>query len=147
MHTLAPQFICLPAECSAGWIITEQPGLECSATFLLSGVSHSTAYRAELEGVYRLLQSVEYLDKNPDEIRIWCDNQEAIRSSTEKPTRRDVMRSDADLVLAIHKVKERFKSVSFRHVYSHQDTAKGRKRAQKADETKMNKVETGMKPQ
>ena len=59
------------------------------------------------------------MSKNPDEIRVWCDNQEAIRSSSEKLSRRDVMRADADLVLAIHKVKEKFKSVSRSNMFTH----------------------------
>ena len=46
---------------------------------------------------------------------------------------------DADLVLAIHKVKENFKSIKFEHVYSHQDTTNGRKKAQKAEKSKQSK--------
>ena len=64
---------------------------------------------------------------SPDEVKIWCDNKEAVaNSSLTNLSRRDVAKADADLVLAIMQERKHFKSVSVLHVYAHQDTKKGK---------------------
>ena len=72
---------------------------------------------------------------SPDEVKIWCNNREAVvNSSLINLSRRDVAKADADLVLAIMQEKKNFKSVSVLHVYAHQDTKKGKQKLKKAED-------------
>ena len=82
------------------------------------------------------LMYIKYLGLDPKEVQIWCDNDETVKSSdAEEVTRKDVMKSDADLVLAIHSLKKQFQTKPrIRHVYSHQDTTKGKETLCKARE-------------
>jgi hypothetical protein len=118
---------------AAAWLITHGGTEHVSACFLLTDIASVSIYRAELEGVFRFLKHIEALDMPPSEIEQWCDNEQSVIRSMEKPTRpRQMIEPDADLVLAIHTLKSKLQHrVNCRHVHGHQD-GKGKKKAEKA---------------
>ena len=98
-----------------------------TACFLLSNISSSSSYRSELEGIFRSLKHVEYLSMAPAEIAHWCDNEAAVNKCMTplwKPSA--MIQPDADILLAIHHLRNTFRTtgttVVCRHVYGHQDT-------------------------
>ena len=61
-----------------------------------------------------------------DEITNWCDNERSVAVCNAPPSRlKDMIRPDADLVLAIHAILQRVTGdFKCRHVKGHQDTKK-----------------------
>ncbi|KAL7552549.1 hypothetical protein ACHAWF_016169 [Thalassiosira exigua] len=80
----------------------------------------------QIAGAAWIIESV-----HPREVVQWCDNEYAVESSNCPPkTPREVMASEADIIMAIHDLKSRLPfPVVGRHVYGHQDTRGQRKRA------------------
>lgn len=77
-----------------------------SACFLMSDINSLSSYRAELEGIFRCLSHLEYLNIMPNEVRQWCDNEQSVKSRREQLTQpTSMLNADADLVLAIHDLK------------------------------------------
>jgi hypothetical protein len=66
---------------TAGWLLANDTEHMTAAVFVISSVSSLSSYRAELEGTFRLLKHIEYLDMSPDEILHWCDNEGAVSAT------------------------------------------------------------------
>ncbi len=93
-------------------------------TFLMLGTNKVTAYRAELEGIYRTLVHADQLGLTLGELEHWCDNELAVRRSNEPLSRLKHMTvPKADIILAIHHTKRKlgFPALVY-HVGGHQDT-------------------------
>lgn len=88
---------------ACAWMIADSETSSVSACFLLSQISLISSYRSELEGIYRSLRHVQYLNITPQHIQQWCDNESAVNDSN-KPlyTPSAMIKPDADLLLAIH---------------------------------------------
>ena len=126
----------------AAWLVTDgTPDHMMQAVFLMTNVNDASSYRTELEGVFRLLKYMQYANMRPDELRQWCDNKESVESCNTKPTYPSAMiQPAADLVLAIHHVKEQLGfPVTCKHVYGHQDDKKKRERIKKKKEQRKKK--------
>jgi hypothetical protein len=109
------------------------------SVFVISLVSSLSSYRAELEGTFRLLKHIKYLDMSPDEVRHWCDN-EGVVDATNKTsiyTPSDMLAPDADIILAIlhHKRKTKIESECI-HVLPHQDTKERKTKEEKEQDKK-----------
>ena len=50
---------------TAGWLMSQKAGNDCTAAILLDGINHSSGYRGELEGLHRIFKSIDYLDLTP----------------------------------------------------------------------------------
>lgn len=113
---------------AAAWMITTGPDHYVSATFLMSGTNKVTAYRAELEGIYRTLVHTDQLGLTMGELEHWCDNELAVRRSNESPSRpKHMIAPEADIILAIHHAKRKLGFPALvRHVRGHQDTRRNR---------------------
>ena len=97
----------------------------------MTGINAVSSYCLELEGIYRTLKHIEYLKITPrGEVVQWCDNNQSVEPTQERPYRlTDMIRADADLVLAIHTIKEKLEfPTTCHHVYGHQDARQRRKR-------------------
>ena len=108
------------------------------ACFLMEDVNHVTAYRSELEGIFRTLSQLNYLNMTPSEVLHWCDNEQSV-ASTAKPLSYagGMLDADADLVLAIHTLKSELPfPVDCRHVYGHQDDKKKQKKMKEMEKAK-----------
>ena len=93
---------------AAAWLIAKGPDQHLQACFLLSDVNSVTSYRSELEGVFRSLKHMEYLNMTPSKVKQWCDNELSVKSSRSAPDRpAQMLHADADLVLAIHSLKDK----------------------------------------
>ena len=68
---------------AAAWVVSAGEGEELQAVVLLAGMSSLSAYRTELEGEFRCLKHVEYLDIPVSEIEQWCDNERAVIAAAE----------------------------------------------------------------
>ena len=70
----------------------------------MANVNKVTSYiRSELEGIFRALKQIEFLNWSPKELDQWYDNKQAVRYSMNYPYRpTDMMGADIDLVLSIH---------------------------------------------
>jgi hypothetical protein len=86
------------------WIIAEDETNFTSACTVIRNVSSLSSYRAELEGIFRLLRHIDWLRLTPEEVRHWCDNKGAIKANRLAP--------DADLILAIMAIKKRYQPIS-----------------------------------
>ena len=80
------------------------------------------------------MKHLEYLNITPKEVRQWCDNERSVINSMEAPTRiGGMIKANADLILAIHHLKNNLKfSVDCRHMYGHQD-GKNKKKQEKRE--------------
>ena len=107
---------------TCAWIISATRGQAKTMCAHIQNVSSNTSFRGELEGLYRALWST--LDLQPDRAQFWCDNQAAIDEASPRRTAPGRMvRSDADIILAIRSLVNKFDGrVTFHHVYGHQDT-------------------------
>ena len=96
---------------------------QIQACFLMANVNKVTSYRSELEGIFRALKHIEFLNWAPTELDQWCDNKQAVHDSMNFPYRpTDMMGADTDLVLAIHYLKSKLTTtINCQHVYGHQD--------------------------
>ena len=86
------------------------------------------------------MSHLEELNITPSEVVHWCDNEQSVRNTRERPYHASAMiASDADLVLAIHHLKSVLPyPVDCRHVYGHQDD---NKRKAKREEKKRKQKE------
>jgi hypothetical protein len=129
---------------AAGWLFGNGPDDMLSATFVISGITSLSSYRAELEGTFRLLKHIEYLGMTPEEVTQWCDNEGAVAATNKKAfyTPSEMLAPDADIILAImHQKKNAMYSSSCNHVLSHQDTKKRKSKEEKLKEKKERKRE------
>lgn len=97
------------------------------ATVLLEDVERvnaTSSYRSEANNVFRGLAHIQYLGLTPKEVAQWCDNEQVVKDSeTPLDTPKKMLHADADMILAIHHLRNRADfHVTLRHVYGHQDT-------------------------
>ena len=90
----------------------------------MQNVLSYTSYRAELEGVFRALLHIKLSGMEDTEIAHWCDNRAAVdQTNSELNSPKKMTKPEADIILAIHKVKKELKGLlPCRHVHAHQDT-------------------------
>ena len=95
-----------------------------AARFLMTGIKKVTAYRAELEGLYRSLIDIGFLKKSRHRIEQWCDNKTAVKNSNMSPkTPTAMIASEADVALAIQFLRAQYEAgATTKHIYGHQDT-------------------------
>ena len=53
---------------AAAWLIAKGPDQYLSACFLLTDINSVSSYRSELEGIFRSLKHMEYLNMTPSEV-------------------------------------------------------------------------------
>ena len=121
---------------AAAWIISMEETKHLSATFLMTNISSYTSHRIKLEGIFRALHHLDLLNITPKMVEQWCDNEQAVKDSTTPPDGPSMMiKAEADIILAIHHLRNRFPfHTSIKHIYGHQDTKKP-KRHTTQDET------------
>jgi hypothetical protein len=91
---------------AAAWIISAGPKSFMSATFIVENVSSYTSHHIELEGIFRALHHLNFLNTTPTMADQWCDNEQAVKDTTipiENPSR--MLKAKADIILAIHHLK------------------------------------------
>ena len=59
---------------AAAWIIATGTEHQTQACFFIANMKKVTSYRSELEGVFRALKHIKYLNWTPRELDQWCDN-------------------------------------------------------------------------
>jgi hypothetical protein len=123
---------------AAAWLATAGPDNILAATFLMTDISSVSSYRSELEGIFRSLKHLEYKNVTPTMVQHWCDNERGVISSNTPPwCPADMMKADADLVLAIHHLKSTLPfPVKCQHVYGHQDSKKRKKKEEEKEDLK-----------
>jgi ribonuclease HI len=111
---------------AAAWIISAGDTKHLSATFLMTNISSYTSHRIELEGIFRALHHLDLLNITPKMVEQWCDNEQAVKDSTTTPDGPSMMiKAEADIILAIHHLHNRFPfHTNIKHIYGHQDTKK-----------------------
>lgn len=113
---------------TCAWVLHQAEGQHIKACYSLENISSLSSYRSELEGMYRGLKHIAHAGLAPTEIRQWCDNEAAVDRSNRplyKPG--DMIKPDADIVLAIHHTRQQMETGSTiicRHIYGHQDSTK-----------------------
>ncbi len=109
---------------TAAWIISSGPQSFLSATFLMESINSYTSHRIELEGIFRALHHLDYLNMTPKMVDQWCNNMQAVKDTTEPiqdPS--GMLKAEANIILAIHHLKNRHPyQTRIRHVSGHQDT-------------------------
>ena len=87
----------------------------------MANMNKVTSYRSELEGIFRALKHIEYLNWTPRELDQWCDNKQVVYNSMHYPRRpTDMLGADMDLVLVIHHLKSTLTTtVNCQHVYGY----------------------------
>ena len=65
---------------AAAWIIAADEDHHMGACFLMADVNHVTAYQSELEGIFRTLSQLDYLNMTPSEVLHWCNNEQSVAS-------------------------------------------------------------------
>ena len=97
-----------------------------SATFIMENINSHTSHRIELEGIFRTLHHLDCLKMTPKMVYQWCNNMQAVKDTSnpiQTPSR--MLKAEADIILAIHHLKNRHPyQTGIRHVYGHQDTKK-----------------------
>ena len=109
---------------AAAWIVSSGPQSFLSATFIMENINSLTSHRIELEGIFRALHHLDYLNMTPKMIDQWCDNLQAVKDA-DQPIQdpSGMLKAEADIILAIHHIKNRNPyQTRIRHVYGHQDT-------------------------
>jgi len=116
---------------AASWVITD-----VTETVQINGdhgvpPSFSTmdSYRAELYGIYSILQVLSDLEKDygiqQGSIHIVCDNINALNNSFTYSDRAPITASDYDILWAIFHIRQRlYTNITFEHVYGHRDKTK-----------------------
>ena len=110
---------------TCAWMVMDTDSRYMQACFLLRNINSITSYRSELEGIYRGLRHIQFLDLNPVEIQQWCDSKSAVdNSNRDPPTPGAMIAPDADIILAIRHLRMQMDSseITCRHVYGHQDS-------------------------
>jgi hypothetical protein len=111
---------------AAAWIISSGPQSFLSATFIMENINSFTSHRTELEGIFRALYHLDFLNMTPNMVDQWCDNLQAVKD-TDQPIQdpSGMLKAEADIILTIHHIKNRSPyQTRIRHVYGHQDTKK-----------------------
>ena len=107
------------------WMVMDTNSTYMQACFLLRNMNSFTSYRSEVEGVYRCLCRIQFLNLKPVEIQQWCDSKSAVDNSNLNLSTPGAMISpDADILLAIQHLRLQMVSstITCQHVYRHQDT-------------------------
>ncbi|KAL7544883.1 hypothetical protein ACHAWF_012867 [Thalassiosira exigua] len=127
----------------AAWIIEDGTATEEACILLHGQTTSCTGFRSESEGLFRSLHHLQRLNVRPKEVVQWCDNEYAVDSSNRpRKTPREVMASDADVIMAIHDLKSRLPfPVEGRHVYGHQDTRGKRTKTKQKKRTRRIQIE------
>ena len=114
---------------AAAWIISTGDTKHLSATFLMTNISSYTSHRIELEGIFRALHHLDLLNITPKMVEQWCDNEQAVKDSSTTPAGPSMMiKAEADIILAIHHLRNRFPfHTNIKHIYGHQDTRKSKR--------------------
>ena len=130
--------------CTAAWLIHQDDDHVLSAVVLLENISSVSSYRTELEGVFRCLYHLDHSGCSAAEAEHWCDNDRAVAGSNRPlTTPKGMLSADADVVLAIHALRQRLvHEIPCRHVYGHQDE-RNRKRLSERASTKVGMVISG----
>ena len=92
----------------------------------MASINSYTSHRIELEGIFRALHHLDYLNMTPKMVDQWCDNLQAVKDMT-NPIRdpSNMLKVETDIILAIHHLKNRTPyQTRIRHVYGHQDMRK-----------------------
>jgi hypothetical protein len=113
---------------AAAWVIAADTESFMSATFIMDNTSSYTSHRIELEGIFRALSHLDYLNMTPTMVEQWCDNEQAVKDTGNPLADPSAMiKAEADIILAIHHLKNRLPYHTWiRHVYGHQDTKKAK---------------------
>jgi len=92
----------------------------------MTNISSYTSHRIELEGIFRALHHLDLLNITPKMVEQWCYNKQAVKDSTTTPDGTSMMiKAEADIILAIHHLRNRFLfHTNIKHIYGHQDTKK-----------------------
>jgi hypothetical protein len=111
----------------------------------MTNISSYTSHRIELEGIFRALHHLDLLNITPKMVEQWCDNKQAVKDSTTTTDGPSMMiKVEADIILAIHHLRNRFPfHTNIKHIYGHQDTKKP-KRHIPQDETSQPTKEVDM---
>ncbi len=67
---------------AAAWIISAGPKWFMSATFIMENVSSYTSHRIELEGIFRVLHHLDFLNMTPTMADQWCNNKKVVKDTT-----------------------------------------------------------------
>ena len=123
---------------AAAWLIRAIPGGQVKATILLAGDTNRdecnsfSLYRYELEGMYRGLLHIDFLDLAPASISQTCNNEQAVINCDRPLDKiRDMIMCDSDILLAMHQLKRQSPyQVTLHHIYGHQDSCNTIRRTQ-----------------
>ena len=111
---------------TSAYMITQDVEHYLMACCDLSSLSSHTSYRGELEGIYRALVHTTSLPiPHPTDVAVWCDNKAAIdKNTTPLYTPGAMLQPEADILLATAATLTLLPdtTVTFHHVYGHQDT-------------------------
>jgi len=117
---------------SASWIITGDAG--SISTYQGSHgvpptIAPMTSHRAELYGIYAILQSLLHLEQQHDirngKIKIVCNNRAALHCSFNFNHRAPVSCRNFDIIWGIQRIREQLHTtIFFKHVYGHTDKLK-----------------------
>ena len=66
---------------AAVWIVSTGPHSFLSATFIMENINSLTSHRIELEGIFRALHHLDYLNMTPKMVDQWCDNLQAVKDA------------------------------------------------------------------
>jgi hypothetical protein len=77
-----------------------------------------------LEGIFHALHHLDPLNNTPKIVEEWCDKKQAVKDSTTTLDGPSMMiKAEADIILAIHHLHNRFPfHTNIQHIYEHQDT-------------------------
>ena len=110
---------------TCAWMVMDTDSTYMQACFLLQNVNSLTSYRSKLEGIYRGLRHIQFLNLKPVEIQQWCNSKSAVdNSNCELSTPGAMIAPDVDILLAIQHLRSQMISttITCQHVYGHQDT-------------------------
>jgi hypothetical protein len=68
---------------AAAWIISSGPQSFLLATFLMENTNSHTSHWIELEGIFRALHHLDYLNTTPKMVDQWCDATTCKQSKTQ----------------------------------------------------------------
>jgi len=117
---------------TASWIITGDTSDESEyqgSHGVPPSVSNMTSHRAELYGIYAILQSLQKLEKTHTitngHLKIVCDNKAALHCSFSFNHRAPVSSRNFDIIWAIYQIRQKLNTtISYKHVYGHADKLK-----------------------
>jgi hypothetical protein len=109
---------------TCAWILQDGEE-EIRACYNIRDLSSLSSYRGELEGIFRALKHTHMRGLTPRRLELWCDNEASI-DKIPLPLLRpsDMIQPEADIILATQQCINQLAhtTVSFHHVYGHQDT-------------------------